>query len=129
MSRVMDEKDQSRFLIHTAQAGDRTAFDELAQRCVGPLQSVVRAKLGPRLEKRVAGDGQLQYGLIAEEVAEVYPELVVYDDQGRVKTVLYQQLSGMLLNELQKQHQQVQDQQKQIADLTARLDALEGQSK
>ncbi len=65
-----------------------------------------------------AGDGQLQYGLIAEEVAEVYPELVVYDDQGRVKTVLYQQLSGMLLNELQKQHRKVQE-------LTERLARLE----
>ena len=65
-----------------------------------------------------AGDGQLQYGLIAEEVAEVYPELVVYDDEGRVKTVLYQQLSGMLLNELQKQHRQVQE-------LTERLSCLE----
>jgi Uma2 family endonuclease len=48
----------------------------------------------------------------------VYPELVVYDDQGRVKTVMYQQLSGMLLNELQKQHQQVQE-------LTERLTRLE----
>ncbi len=65
-----------------------------------------------------AGDGQLQYGLIAEEVAEVYPELVVYDDQGRIKTVLYQQLSGMLLNELQKQHRQVEE-------LTERLTRLE----
>ncbi|MFB3106699.1 MAG: tail fiber domain-containing protein, partial [Pseudomonadales bacterium] len=65
-----------------------------------------------------AGDGRLQYGLIAEEVAEVYPELVMYDDQGRVKTVLYQQLSGMLLNELQKQHRQVQE-------LTERLARLE----
>ncbi len=65
-----------------------------------------------------AGDGQLQYGLIAEEVAEVYPELVVYDDQGRVKTVVYQQLSGMLLNEFQKQHRQVQE-------LTERLARLE----
>ncbi len=65
-----------------------------------------------------AADGQLQYGLIAEEVAEVYPELVVYDDQGRVKTVLYQQLSGLLLNELQKQHRQVQE-------LTERLARLE----
>ena len=48
----------------------------------------------------------------------MYPELVVYDDQGRVKTVLYQQLSGMLLNELQKQHRQVQE-------LTERLARLE----
>ncbi|MDA2924372.1 hypothetical protein MYX65_06900 [Acidobacteria bacterium AH-259-L09] len=56
--------------------------------------------------------------MIAEEVAEVYPELVVYDDQGRIKTVLYQQLSGMLLNEFQKQHRQVQE-------LTERLSRLE----
>ncbi len=65
-----------------------------------------------------AGDGRLQYGLIAEEVAEVYPELVVYDDQGRAKTVVYQQLSGMLLNEFQKQHRLVQE-------LTERLTRLE----
>jgi len=65
-----------------------------------------------------AGDGRLQYGLVAEEVAEVYPELVVYDDQGRVKTVMYQQLSGMLLNELQKQFRQVQQ-------LTGRMTRLE----
>ncbi len=65
-----------------------------------------------------AGDGQLQYGLIAEEVVEVYPELVVYDDQGRAKTVVYQQLPAMMLNELQKQHRQVQE-------LTERLARLE----
>jgi len=65
-----------------------------------------------------AGDGRLQYGLIAEEVAKVYPELVVYDDQGKAKTVMYQQLSGMLLNELQKQHRQLQE-------LTERLSGLE----
>ncbi len=51
------------------------------------------------------GEGRLQYGLIGEEVAEVYPELVVYDDTGKVKTVEYQKLPSMLLNELQGQHQ------------------------
>ena len=47
----------------------------------------------------------------------MYPELVVYDDQGRVKTVLYQQLSGMLLNELQKQHRQIQELTERLAQL------------
>ncbi len=64
-----------------------------------------------------AGDGRLQYGLIAEEVAEVYPELVQYVD-GKAKTVLYQQLPAIMLNELQKQHRQVQE-------LTERLARLE----
>ena len=65
-----------------------------------------------------AGDHRLQYGLIAEEVVGVYPELVVHDDTGRVRTVIYQELNVMLLNELQKQHRQIQD-------LTERLARLE----
>ena len=70
-----------------------------------------------------SGDGRLQYGLIAEEVAEVYPELVVYDDEGRAKAVLYQQLSGMLLNEFQKQHQQVQELKERLSRLEQILTA------
>ena len=60
----------------------------------------------------------LQYGLIAEEVADVYPELVVHNEQGEVQTVQYHKLNSMLLNEVQKQH-------RQIADLTDRLARLE----
>ena len=50
-----------------------------------------------------AGEHPLQYGLIAEEVAEVMPELVVRDEQGQPETVAYQTLSSLLLNEYQKQ--------------------------
>ncbi len=71
-------------------------------------------------EQYDAGDGRLQYGLIAEEVAEVYPELVVYDDQGRAKTVVYQQLPSIMLNELQKQHRQVQE----LTERPARLEQV-----
>ena len=45
-----------------------------------------------------------QYGLIAEEVAKVYPDLVTYDADGKPYAVKYQYLTTMLLNELQKQH-------------------------
>ncbi len=72
-----------------------------------------------------SGEGRLQYGLIAEEVAEVYPELVVYDDTGKVKTVEYQKLPAMLLNELQKQHGKLQEQEAVITELTERLSRLE----
>ena len=47
--------------------------------------------------------GALQYGLVAEEVAKVYPELVSYGPDGKPMTVHYLMLSAMLLNELQKQ--------------------------
>jgi hypothetical protein len=45
----------------------------------------------------------LRYGLIAEEVAKVYPELVVRDQYGRIDGVRYDELAPMLLNELQQQ--------------------------
>jgi Chaperone of endosialidase len=47
--------------------------------------------------------GALQYGLIAEEVAKVYPELVIRDESGRVDGVRYDELAPMLLNEVQQQ--------------------------
>jgi hypothetical protein len=49
--------------------------------------------------------GALQYGLIAEEVAKVYPELVIRDQKGRIDGVRYDELAPMLLNEAQKQQQ------------------------
>src|SRR5262249_31299482 len=50
------------------------------------------------------GPQPMQYGLIAEEVAEVYPELVAHSADGKIETVKYQMLDSMLLNELQKQN-------------------------
>jgi hypothetical protein len=67
----------------------------------------------------------LQYGLIAEEVAEVYPELVTRNKDGEVETVMYQFLAPMLLNELQKEHRRNEEQQKTIDRLERRLEALE----
>ena len=62
--------------------------------------------------------GALRYGLIAEEVAKVYPELVVRDDQGRIDGVRYDELAPMLLNEVQKQASEIRHlkrQQRQFA--------------
>ena len=64
------------------------------------------------------GSTPRQYGLIAEEVAEVYPNLLVYDDTGRPETVQYRKVNAMLLNEVQRQH-------RQIEALTARLSEVE----
>lgn len=49
----------------------------------------------------------MQYGLIAEEVAKIYPELVIRDQNGRVDGVRYDELAPMLLNEMQKEHSTV----------------------
>lgn len=66
-----------------------------------------------------------QYGLVAEEVEKVFPELVAYDANGRPETIRYHLLGSMLLNEVQKQNARLSQQAQTIADLTARLSALE----
>lgn len=73
--------------------------------------------------KRAAEDGRkpLNYGLIAEEVAKVYPELVVYGDHGEIESVQYHQLPALLLNEMQKQHKTIQKLEERIADLESLL--------
>jgi hypothetical protein len=74
------------------------------------------------------GERPLEYGLIAEEVAEVFPELVVYDEEGEPFTVKYHLLSSMLLNELKKQAHELETQRSELArlpELEARLAALE----
>ncbi len=65
----------------------------------------------------------LQYGLIAEEVAEVYPGLVAHSVDGQVETVLYQFLPPMLLNEYQKQQRTIETQQHAIETLQAQVEA------
>jgi hypothetical protein len=60
------------------------------------------------------GSHPLQYGLVAEEVAEVNPGLVQFDKDGQPQTVLYHVLPSLLLNEVQKEHQKIEDQQKLI---------------
>ncbi|MGD0095462.1 MAG: tail fiber domain-containing protein [Terracidiphilus sp.] len=77
--------------------------------------------------KQAYADGSkpLDYGLIAEEVAEVYPDLVVRSTDGKIQTVQYQKLTPMLLNEVQKQHKLLEEQGRTIELLEKRLAALE----
>src|SRR5205823_2676717 len=59
--------------------------------------------------------GTRQYGLIAEEVAKVYPELVIRDEKGRIDGVRYDELAPMLLNEVQQQQKAAAAQARKIA--------------
>jgi len=61
--------------------------------------------------------GAPQFGLIAEEVAEINPDLVVRDENGEIYTVRYDAVNAMLLNEFLKEHRTVQEQKTTIAQL------------
>jgi Chaperone of endosialidase len=68
-----------------------------------------------------------QFGLIAEEVAEVNPDLVICDEKGEVYTVRYDAVNAMLLNEFLKEHRKVEQLEKQIEALTAGLQKVSAQ--
>ena len=63
-----------------------------------------------------------QYGLIAEEVAEIAPNLVVFDKDRKPSGVRYDMVNAMLLNEVQKQRQLIEAQQQQIEGMNAELE-------
>ena len=52
--------------------------------------------------------GTLEYGLVAEEVQRVYPNLVTYASDGKLQSVRYLEFTALLLNELQKQDRDIQ---------------------
>jgi hypothetical protein len=67
--------------------------------------------------------GTPQFGLIAEEVAAVNPDLVVRDAQGEIYTVRYEAVNAMLLNEFLKEHHKVQRLEAALAAVNERLKA------
>jgi hypothetical protein len=68
--------------------------------------------------------GGVHFGLIAEEVDKVMPELVVRGKEGQIETVAYHELTPMLLNELQKLRATVQEQKAEIDTLKAQMAAI-----
>jgi hypothetical protein len=72
--------------------------------------------------------GRPQFGLVAEEVDKIDPDLVVHDEQHGIYTVRYEAVNAMLLNEFLKQHEKVEAQNTEIESLkakAARVDSLE----
>jgi hypothetical protein len=87
-----------------------------------------------RYRQHAASDPEtpVQYGLIAEEVAETFPELVVYDEEGRPETVKYHLLAPLLLHELQRAERDAEEQRlaleraaRELTELRERVVSLE----
>jgi len=91
-----------------------------------------------RYKHELDAKGIPQFGLVAEDVEKVNPDLVARDDQGKPYTVRYEAVNAMLLNEFLKEHRKVEqlkkdfeskiaEQQKQIELLTAGLQKVSAQ--
>ena len=75
-------------------------------------------QLRPVYYTKIGGTGSTEIGLIAEEVAEIYPELIKYDDAGQVDGINYTRIAPILIKT-------IQEQQELIKNLTKRIDDLE----
>jgi len=67
--------------------------------------------------------GSMQYGLIAEDVEQVYPELVTHTEDGKIQGVRYDLLPALLINEIQKQASDAKRKDAQIAELKRQAEA------
>jgi hypothetical protein len=70
-----------------------------------------------RYKKEVDSDGIPQFGLVAEQVEKVNPDLVTRDAKGKVYTVRYEPVNAMLLNEFLKEHRKSEEQEGTITQL------------
>src|SRR5439155_8195484 len=89
---------------------------------IKPMDKASEAILGLKpltfhYTKELDPEGIPQFGLIAEQVEKVNPDLVARGEDGKVMTVRYEAVNAMLLNEFLKQHRNVAEQQSTIAEL------------
>ena len=77
-----------------------------------------------RYKPDIDPDSIPQFGLVAEQVEKVNPNLVVRDADGKVNTVRYEAVNAMLLNEFLKEHRKVEEQGVTIAQMKKQIEAL-----
>ena len=74
-----------------------------------------------RYKKEFDATGTPQFGLVAEEVAKVNPDLVYRDNEGKIYSVRYEAVNAMLLNEFIKEHRTMEKQQATMASQEAQI--------
>src|SRR5882724_4955682 len=133
---------QANGVFVTVGAGGKLGFQVSSRRYKDDIKPMDRASealfaLKPvsfRYKQEIDPARSPDFGLIAEDVATVNPDLVARDEEGKIVTVRYQAVNAMLLNEFLKEHGQVQQlkatvaqQQKQIEALTATVQKVSDQ--
>jgi hypothetical protein len=133
---------QANGIFVTVGAGGKLGFQVSSRRYKDDIKPMDKASealfaLKPvsfRYKREIDPARSPDFGLIAEDVATVNPNLVARDEEGKIVTVRYQAVNAMLLNEFQKEHKTVQEQgamialqQKQIEALTAGLQKVSAQ--
>src|SRR5437763_4632226 len=116
---------QANGVFVTVGAGGKLGFQVSSRRYKDDIKPMDRASealfaLKPvsfRYKQEIDPARSPDFGLIAEDVATVNPDLVARDEEGKIVTVRYQAVNAMLLNEFLKEHKKVEEQQASIAEL------------
>jgi hypothetical protein len=77
-----------------------------------------------RYREEIDPAGTSQFGLVAEDVEKVNPDLIVRDKEGKPYSVRYDQVNAMLLNEFLKEHKKVQDLESRLAQQEHQIECL-----
>jgi endosialidase-like protein len=133
---------QANGVFVTVGAGGKLGFQVSSRRYKDDIKPMDKASealfaLKPvsfRYKREIDPARSPDFGLIAEDVATVNPNLVAHDEEGKIVTVRYQAVNAMLLNEFLKEHRKVENleanaarQEKQIEALTAGLQKMSAQ--
>ena len=118
---------QANGIFVTVGAGGKLGFQVSSRRYkddIKPMDNASEAlfSLKPvsfRYKQEIDPARSPDFGLIAEDVAIVNPDLVARDEEGKIVTVRYQAINAMLLNEFLKEHRTVQELKNEVAALTA----------
>jgi hypothetical protein len=111
-------------LIDTVGQLGTTSSSRRFKKEIKPMDQTSEAILGLKpvtFHYKSDASGTPQFGLIAEEVAEINPDLVVRDESGEIYTVRYDAVNAMLLNEFLKEHRKVQEQDRKMQDQEATI--------
>src|SRR5438128_5659400 len=80
-----------------------------------------------RYKHELDPEGIPQFGLVAEQVEKVNPDLVARDEKGKVYTVRYEAVNAMLLNEFLKEHRKVEEQDRKVREQEATIAQMKKQ--
>jgi len=95
---------------------------------MGKASEIIILALRPvsfRYTKEIDPQGIPQFGLVAEDVEKVNPDLIIRDADGKPYTVRYEQINAMLLNEFLKEHRRVEEQNSRVEAQARKIEELE----
>jgi trimeric autotransporter adhesin len=121
------------FVNSNGQLGTATSSRRFKQE-IKPMDKASEAILALRpvtfrYKQEIDPKGIPQFGLVAEEVEQVNPDLVVRDAEGKVYTVRYEAVNAMLLNEFLKEHSQVEQLEATVSENSKQIKTLAASSK